>query len=114
MLHGKRIYIVEDEAIVAMEMQQLLEERGAEVRTFQHAGEIRDADLSTIDLVLFDARMGAASVVDFASRLRTADVAMVVASADSGVGSLFPDAVPLAKPFLAETLIDACQRAISA
>lgn len=114
MLDGKRIIIVEDEAIVAMEMQQLLEERGAEVRTFQYAGEISDADLANIDLVLFDARMGAASVVEFASRLKKADVAMVVASADSGVGTLFPDAVPLAKPFLAETLIGACQRAIGA
>ena len=114
MLNGKRVYVVEDEAIVAMEMQQILEDAGATVSIFREAGEFGEHHLSSTDLVLFDARLGAKPVVEFAARLRAAGLPMVVASADSGIGTLFPDAVPLAKPFFGQTLIEACERALEA
>lgn len=114
MLTGKRVYVVEDEAIVALEMQQVLEDAGATVRTFPNATDAGlDENVVAADLVLFDARLGAPQVVAFASRLRQAGVPMVVASADTGVGTLFPDAVTLSKPFMAQTLIEACLAAIT-
>ena len=115
MLTGKRVFVVEDEAIVALEMQQVLEDAGATVRTFPSATDAGVAEtIVAADLVLFDARLGAPQMVAFASRLKQAGVPMVVASADLGVGALFPDAVTLSKPFMGQTLIEACLKAMGA
>ena len=115
MLRNVRVYIFEGEPIVALELQQLLEEAGASASAHSSIDEVDAAEVERLaDLVIVDARQGAADAVAFVARLREAGVATVIATADSALAPLFGGAPLLEKPFLSDGVVAACEQALAA
>lgn len=110
-LLGKRVLIVEDEALLALELQLAFEDEGAEVvgpalsllkalETVAHTAEI--------DLAVLDVDLGGENIYPIAELLLQRGVPFVF---HTGHGSraqltqLFPGALTLAKPILPEALV---------
>ena len=110
-LLGKRILIVEDEALVAMELQFAFEDEGAEVvgpaQSLMKALETATHD-SDIDLALLDVDIAGENVFPVAELLRRRGVPFAFHTGHasrSELGSLFPGTATFIKPAMAETLI---------
>ncbi len=106
--------IVEEEFLVALEIQQVLQQAGiGEVLSFRVTAEAepRFEQLATCSIAVVEAHLGAAPVIEFVTRLAMAGVPVVVTSADRSLSSLFPLATCLDKPFDAASLLAACARA---
>lgn len=109
-----RVLIIEEEALLALEIQDVLAEHGStEVRHYRNLAEAAPhfAELATFPLAIVEARLGAPEVVAFTERLAQAGVAVVVMSADRASTELFPHAIGLGKPFDAAGLLAACNAA---
>ena len=114
MLEGVRILLVEEEFLVALDMQDILREAGvAEVETCRTTVEAMRLSerLGEYHLAIIEAQLGSPTAVEFARRLRAAGVAVVVSSADRTLSHLFPHAGMLEKPFDAAALLLACRAA---
>ena len=115
MLAGARILIVEDEFLIALDIQRVVEDAGAHqsvlARTFAKAGALA-ARFESFDLAIItspDAGEAAA-----ASRLIDAGVAIVICSAAHAdlSGTALAKVELVYKPFLDEDLVAACERAL--
>jgi DNA-binding NtrC family response regulator len=118
-LAGNRVLIIEDEFLIALDMQRALEAAGAAesvlARNFAEAAALGDS-IAGFDVVILhppppgDDRHPA--VID---RIRSGGLALVVCSAFRGAvtGTSLADAVFLGKPFSDEELIAACVRALA-
>jgi DNA-binding response OmpR family regulator len=109
-----RVLIIEQEALLALEIQDVLTDHGfAEVHHHRSVAEAAPhfEDLAAFRLAIVEARLGAAEVVAFTERLVQAGVATVVMSADRTATELFPHAAALGKPFDAAGLLAACSAA---
>jgi DNA-binding response OmpR family regulator len=114
MLTDNRALVIEEEALLALEIEDVLASHGvAETRYYRTVAEATRhlAELSTFRLAVVDARLGAPEVVAFTERLAEAGVAIVVMSADRAAADGFQYAVPLDKPFDAASLLAACDAA---
>jgi DNA-binding NarL/FixJ family response regulator len=114
MLSATRALVIEEEALVALDIQDVLTEHGvAEVVHHRSLPEVipHDEPLLGFDLAIVEAKLGAAAVVAFTRRLAEAGVRVVVMSADHAAPQFFPHATPLSKPFDAASLIAACEAA---
>jgi CheY-like chemotaxis protein len=112
LLAGFRILIVEDEYLIAMDVEQLCRDHGAD-----EAVLVRDAD--GLEMVLADPRFDAAvidamlngrSTLDFARQLREQNVPFVFATGYDDNAERFADfpGVPVVgKPYSGEELIEA-------
>lgn len=106
--------IIEDEFLVALEIQQVLQSAGiGEFLSYRGVAEAEQhfERLTGCDIAVIEARLGAAAVVAFVTRLAKAGVPVVVTSADRAVAALFPLAACLDKPFSAADLLAACATA---
>ena len=111
-LLGKRVLIVEDEAMVALELQYVLEDEGAEVlgpaRSLIKA--LEEVTHSTdIDVALLDVDLGGDSVYPVAELLRLRGVPFAFHTGHASraeMGALFPGTTTFIKPALPETLIE--------
>ena len=111
MLTATRAFVIEEEALVALDIQDVLMRHGAtEVLHFRNVDEAarHAAQLQGFTLAIVEARLGAAEVVAFTRELSAAGIGTVVMSADQASADLFPGTVPLAKPFDATGLVAAC------
>jgi len=105
------VLIIEEEALLALEIQDVLAEHGfGEIRHLRSVAEAAPHfdELAAFRLAIVEARFGAAEVVAFTERLAQAGVATVVMSADRAATELFPHAAALGKPFDAAGLLAAC------
>ncbi|MFH5773344.1 response regulator [Paracoccus sp. NGMCC 1.201697] len=115
---GRRILVVEDEALVAMDLRAGLEEAGASVvriaRTLPDA--IAAAAGEEIDLALLDGNLGGKPVDEVASILtrRAIPFCFVSGYGREHLPRGFADNPVLAKPFAAETLIRTVRDILSA
>ncbi|MDR6290737.1 MULTISPECIES: response regulator [Inquilinus] len=113
-----RILLVEDEAIIAVLLAEVLEGMGYEVCAIEATEE--DAVAAALrcrpDLMIVDVRLGDGSGVAAVERiLRAGPVPHVFVSGDpSKVQALRPDAVVMQKPFREADLALAIQRALGA
>jgi len=110
------VLIIEEEALLALDIEYVLSEHGAfEVTHFRSVAEahVHLSDPSVFRLAFVEARLGAAEVVELTERLVRAGVATIVMSADSRSLDLFPHATPLEKPFDSARLLAACDAARS-
>ncbi|RWA67196.1 response regulator [Mesorhizobium sp. M1C.F.Ca.ET.193.01.1.1] len=123
LLDGLRILVLEDEFLIAMDVEQLCRDQGAaDVTIVRDLAEIDQRDgLSWFDAAIVDLMLGGASTLDFAGRLRSAGVPFVFASGYSDaeeIESSFPEVRLVAKPYSGEDLIGAvavaCGRAKAA
>lgn len=106
------ILVVEEEYLVAAEMEATLLAAGASkvviARDIHHLG----TPTPHIDLAIMEAKLGAPASIAFSLSLREAGIPVVVTSADRAVTSLFTGSVPLAKPFDDTALLAACETAL--
>lgn len=111
-----RVLIIEDEALLMLEIEDVLEGHGfTEIRHYRDVAEAghHDEELATFHLAIVEARLGAAEVVSFTERLARAGVPTVVLSADRAAAEAFPHAAAtVSKPFDAATLLAACEAAM--
>ena len=111
-MHGLHVLVVEEEYLIAADMEQTLRAAGvAEVTIVGDADATRAFDLSSFDVAVIEAKFGSESAVALCAALRAAGVAVVVTSADHAVQALFTGATPLQKPFDTAALLAACDAA---
>lgn len=109
-LHGKRILLVEDEAMLAFELQFALEESGAEVLgpalTFAEATEMFETH-DAIDGAVLDVNLAGMSVIPLAVDLARMGVPLLFNTghaSKSELRAVFPGAEVLSKPTDPEVL----------
>ena len=110
-LAGKRVLIVEDEAMVALDLQFAFEDEGAEVigPAQKLAAALRlAAEAPAIDAALLDVDIAGESVYPVAEALRARGVPFAFQTGHGThgeIGTLFPGAATFTKPALPEALI---------
>ncbi|WP_294929763.1 response regulator [uncultured Paracoccus sp.] len=114
---GSRILVIEDEALVAMDLRAGLEEAGASVvriaRTLSDA--IAAASAEDIDLALLDGNLGGEPVDEVAGILshRTIPFCFVSGYGREHLPRNFADTPILAKPFASDTLLSTVRDILS-
>jgi DNA-binding response OmpR family regulator len=123
LLDGLRILVLEDEFLIAMDVEQLCRDHGAaDVTIVRELNEIDgQARPTRFDAAVIDLMLGGVSTLDFAARLRSEGVPFVFASGcwdPDEVKSSFPDIRLVTKPYSGDDLIEAvavaCGRAKAA
>jgi CheY-like chemotaxis protein len=115
LLDGLRVLVLEDEFLIAMDVEQLCRDNGA-------ADVIVARDLTEIDLdgpvgfhvAIVDLMLGGVSTLDFAALLRDRGIPFVFASGYSDQGEIaadFPRATLVQKPYSGADLIQAVAEA---
>ena len=115
-LAGFRILILEDEYLIAMDVEQLCRDHGAEDTVL-----IRDLDGideaiagERFDAAVIDAMLGGCSTLDFARTLKERKVPFVFATGYDDAAERFadfPDVPVVGKPYSGKELIEAIVRA---
>ena len=116
-LEGLRILVLEDEFLIAMDVEQLCRDHGAlDVAVARSLEEI--ADGLAFDAAIVDVLLGGVSTFDFAARLSESGKPFVFASGYSDnaeVTRRFPGVAMIGKPYsgndLVEAVAAACGRA---
>lgn len=110
---GLNVLVVEEEYLIATDIEQALRAAGAEAAVFSNIAELRQepALIERFDLAVIEAKLGQPEVISFAHDLQRAGVAVVISSADRGIQTLFEGAVALDKPFDTASLLAACRAA---
>lgn len=112
-MHGLNALVVEEEYLVAADIEQTLRSAGVADVTMQgDASAARRLDFSGFALAVIEARFGSADAVALCAALRASGVPVVVTSADQAVQAMFTGAIPLAKPFDTASLLAACEVAL--
>lgn len=118
MLTGTRLLIIEEEFLIALDIQRILE--GADTRqtvftrNFQEAGALADR-FGEFDLAIVTAPRPGTPDVAVAEKLANSDLAIVVCTAARGSLEDTPlaNAESLDKPYSDEALLAACARALA-
>lgn len=109
MLEGLKILVIEDEFLIAMDVEQLCRDHGAvDVTIARSLNEIGDG--ADVDAAIIDVMLDGVSTLDFAARLKEIGTPFVFASGytDNGdVAKRFPDIAMVGKPYSGNDLIDA-------
>ncbi|WP_411910207.1 response regulator [Mesorhizobium sp. CO1-1-4] len=112
LLDGLRILVLEDEFLIAMDVEQLCRDHGAgEVVVARDLTEIDGRDVATqFDAAIVDLMLGGASTLEFAAGLRETGVPFVFASGYSDADEIkasFPGVRLVTKPYSGEDLVEA-------
>jgi DNA-binding NtrC family response regulator len=119
MLQDKKILIVEDEFLIALELEKILLDAGASVIgpacTASKALEIIEHRLP--DFAILDFRLGSGTSLPIAARLRSLAIPFLIHTGQgdlSEVTATWPDVTILHKPVPAELLVRTVGRLIQA
>ena len=119
MFSGQSILVVEEEFLIALDIQRMLETRVAGqmlfARTAEEAHEL-EAHWPSIGLAIVEIRRDGQHGPALVRRLRDAGIAVVLNTADSAIRRGHPDfpGVPVAvKPMTEEDLVAAIERAVA-
>lgn len=107
---GKRVLVVEDEVIVAMQLEDLLLDMGCEVvgPACRYEDAIAMAEVETLDAAVLDVNLNGRSVSGVAERLTARGVPIVYATGYGRAGCVgLPDAPVLQKPYMPTDLATA-------
>ncbi|TGQ67492.1 response regulator [Mesorhizobium sp. M00.F.Ca.ET.186.01.1.1] len=112
LLDGLRILVLEDELLIAMDVEQLCRDHGAgEVAIARDLAEIEGGTIAAqFDAAIVDLMLSGASTLDFAARLREAGFPFVFASGYSDVDEIrtsFPGIRLVTKPYSGDDLVEA-------
>lgn len=117
MLRGKRLLVVEQEFLVAIDIQQILEganvERTVFARTADEAGALHPR-FGEFDIAVVEIPYSAVGPLPLVEGLLEAGVAVVLTTLDSAYRYGYPahpDVPVLTKPFAEETLVMTCREA---
>ncbi len=120
LLDGLTILLLEDEFLIAMDVEQICRDHGARdvviARTVQEAhGAVSG---STFDAAIVDMMLGGTSTLEFAEQLQGRGMPFIFASGYADAPALarsFPSVPVVAKPYAGNDLMDAlasvCRRA---
>lgn len=121
LLSGKRCLVLDDEFLIALDIQQILERAGAShvtsVASAAEATELLGRKLK-FDLAVLDVKLGSVerNSLDVAALLQTQGVPFVFLTgmrADDMHAKKFPNAPVIEKPYDAATLLRAVQHALA-
>lgn len=112
LLDGLRILVLEDEFLIAADVEQLCRDYGAgDVVVAGDLTEIEPEHVAArFDAAIVDLMLSGASTLDFASRLRESGLPFIFASGYSDLDELktsFPEIRLVSKPFSGEDLVEA-------
>ncbi|RWA65210.1 response regulator [Mesorhizobium sp.] len=112
MLDGLRILVLEDEFLIAADVEQLCRDYGAgEVVVAGDLAEIEPEHVAAqFDAAIVDLMLSGTSTLGFASLLRESGLPFIFASGHSEVDELkaaFPEIRLVSKPFSGEDLVEA-------
>jgi DNA-binding NtrC family response regulator len=120
LLNGKRCLVLDDEFLIALDIQQILELAGAKhvasVATASEAMELFRRD-SNFDLAVLDVKLGGSEgnslgVASMLAKAGTPFVFLTGMRTDNVHAQKFPQAPVVEKPYDALALLDAVQRAL--
>ncbi|MER8506226.1 response regulator [Mesorhizobium sp. M0199] len=111
-LDGLRILILEDEFLIAMDIEQLCRDYGAlDVVIARDLADIEQQDVAAqFDAAIVDLMLSGVSTLQFASRLREAGIPFVFASGYSDADEIkksFPGVRLVTKPYSGDDLVEA-------
>lgn len=118
-LAGMRVLVMEDEILIAMDVEQLCRDHGAAEVVLVHAlGEAGPEAPAArgFDAAILDVALAGRSTLPFAGELAKAGVPFVFATghADAeGLFDAFPDVAVIGKPYGENALMQALARAIA-
>jgi CheY-like chemotaxis protein len=112
LLAGLRILILEDEYLIAMDVEQLCRDHGAgDVVIAADLSDLADEEVgASFDAAIIDLLLNGNSTLEFASRLRDKQVPFVFASGYSEPAEIqdsFPGVMLVGKPYSGADLIEA-------
>lgn len=112
LLDDLRVLLLEDEYLIAMDVEQVCRDNGAaEVTIVRDLDEIDTKTvMGAIDVAIIDLMLGGVSTLDFARGLHEAGIPFVFASGYSDpeeLGASFPGAILVAKPYAGDDLVEA-------
>lgn len=112
-LTGRRVLILEDEPLIAMDVEQLCREEGAEdiviMRSLTEAGRA-DELAGRFDVAILDLMLGGTSTLDFAGELWQRGLPFVISSGYTDIDELlaaFPGVKVIGKPYAGAELMEA-------
>jgi CheY-like chemotaxis protein len=103
-LKGLKVLVVEDESLVAMQLEDMLEDAGCELvglaMRVKRALEMLDGE-PAVDIAILDVNIGGDKVYPVAERLRARGIAMIFATGygRAGVEEEWQDCEILQKPY---------------
>jgi CheY-like chemotaxis protein len=109
MLEGLRILVLEDELLIAMDVEQLCRDHGALDVSVARSLEEVDGD-AEVDAAIIDVLLNGVSTLDFAGRLQETGTPFVFASGytdNDEVAKRFPGVAMIGKPYAGNDLMDA-------
>lgn len=115
-LAGVRVLIVEDEQLIAFDVEQICLENGAaDTHIASTVGELEATDLTRFDIAILDRSVGIETSHGIARRLQEHDIPFVLTSGlyDEAERSEFPSAPFLSKPYSTQQLVDAIVTALA-
>ena len=111
LLDGLRVLVLEDEFLIAMDVEQLCRDNGAADVTI--ARDLTEIDIDgpvSFDVAIVDLMLGGTSTLGFAGRLRDRGIPFVFASGYSNPEEIaigFPGVTLVQKPYSGADLIEA-------
>lgn len=117
-LAGLRILVMEDEFLIAMDVEELCRDNGAaEVVLVRDLDELTDdAGAASFDAAVLDVMLAGRSTIDFARSLAGRGIPFVFATGYSGDDGLFatlPGVEVVEKPYAGDALLAAIRRAVA-
>ncbi|MDI6027776.1 response regulator [Corticibacterium sp. UT-5YL-CI-8] len=117
-LTGMKILVLEDEFLIAMDVEQLCRDHGAEdvviMQTVDHMSAEHAA--TSFDAAVVDLMLNNQSTIDYARKLQNAGMPFVFASGYTDTKEMlsdFPEVVLVSKPYAGSDLIEALVEASS-
>ncbi len=117
-LSGARVLVLEDEFLIALDVEQLCRDHGAaEVSVLRRIEEAESGGIEAqrFDVAIVDLMLGGSSALPFAAKLRDGGVPLVFASGYPGLDealSAFPGVKIVSKPYLSQDLVSAVAQAM--
>lgn len=118
-LAGMRLLVMEDEVLIAMDVEHLCREHGAAEVVLVHAlgmGGPQETQETSFDAAILDVALAGDSTLPFAAKLAAADVPFIFATGHAEVEDLFaafPGVAVIGKPYGESALIEALGQAIA-
>lgn len=119
-LAGLKVLIVEDEFLIAMDVEQMcLEQGAAEVTIMRAVGEVAEAldQGQRYDVAILDLTVSGESTLGLAGRLQGAGIPFIFATGypdNPQIAQAHPGAIVVAKPFMGSALVDAIKATLAA
>lgn len=118
-LAGMRLLVMEDEVLIAMDVEHLCREHGAAEVVLVHAlgmGGPQETQETSFDAAILDVALAGDSTLPFAAKLAAADVPFIFATGHAEAEELFaafPGVAVIGKPYGESALIEALGQAIA-